>query len=61
VKEIISTNITIYDPNSYTSTLQISMFKNTRPDELAYNKFKKEEDIPTEHEKLPAADLFSAH
>jgi hypothetical protein len=23
--------------------------------------FKKEEDIPTEHEKLPAADLFSAH
>lgn len=37
------------------------MFKNTRPDELAYNKFKKEEDIPTEHEKLPAADLFSAH
>lgn len=22
---------------------------------------KKEEDIPTEHEKLPAADLFTAH
>jgi hypothetical protein len=41
MKQHISTNTAMCDPNSYTNTLQISMFKNTGPDELAYNRLKK--------------------
>jgi hypothetical protein len=41
MKEIISTSVTTYITNTYSSTVQISMFKNTEPDELASNKLKK--------------------